>query len=183
MTAQGAESRTTAVKTLRDLKALIKGAAAGDHVQLKHLLTPFVGEGERLIDSGISAKFGILPTYDFYFLTEQLIGDLEITPFTGSLNVEVAYLDKIDAFVLTQPRIPILLRLLMLVLYVGLIGFLVNPLLKRILLRLLKSGLYLKLTGANVGTLIFADRNRFALVSKLARELSRLKRVRGNEAA
>jgi hypothetical protein len=112
-----------------------------------------------------------------------------------------------------QPAIPILLRLLMLSLYLVaplmaisvvfsidgwipialaalaivvcnvLIGVAINPLIKRIFLRFKKSGLWLKLTGSSVGVLIFADRDKFSVLTKLARSLSDLKRTLDTQAA
>lgn len=109
----------------RDLKHLIKASASGDDHAARRLVSPFINSDERLLIYGISAKFGLIPTYDFLFLTDRRIGDLEITPLTGNLNVEVAFLQKIDAFVLSQPAFPLLLRAGMWMIYplLALYGF------------------------------------------------------------
>ena len=197
----------------KDLKALIKGAARGDKDQIQQLIAPFISDDEKLIECAVTAKLGLITTYDFAFLTDRRIADLEITPLTGNLNVESAFLHKIDAYVLLQPAIPILLRLFMLGLYlvvpllaismvfsIGgwvaialaalaivicnvLIGIAINPLIKRIILRFKKSGLWLKLTGSATGVLIFADRDKFSVLTKLARSLSDLKRTLDTQAA
>jgi hypothetical protein len=195
-----------------DLKDLIERAAAGDQEAARLLVSPFVCKGEKLINYGISAKFGIFTTYDFLFLTDRQIGDLEITPLTGNLNVEVAYLNKIDAFTLTQPAFPILMRLMLWMSYLwfpyflffltftifgailgnvlgaifgiaGAIGGVyltfkaVNPAIMRSFLRFKKSGLWLKLHGSNLGVLIFADRDKFEMVTRVSRQVSELKRA------
>lgn len=197
----------------KELKALIKGAARGDEEKIRQLIAPFISDDEKLIECAVTAKFGLITTYDFAFLTDRRIGDLEITPLTGNLNVESAFLHKIDAYVLMQPVIPILLRLLMLGLYLVvplmaislvltmggwvaialaalaivvcnvLIGIAINPLIKRIFLRFKKSGLWLKLTGSATGVLIFADRDKFSVLTKLARSLSDIKRTLDTQAA
>lgn len=201
------------INRISQLKRLIKGAAKGDEQQLRRLVAPFLTEGETLIDCAFTAKFGLIPAYDFAFLTDRRIGDIEITPLTGNLRVEVAFLHKVDAMILFQPAFPILLRLGMLVLYLivpffaiplaltansllaiaiaAVVIFLanlvvssvINPIIKRTFLRFKKSGLWLKLTGTFVGTLIFSDRDRFAIVSRFARQLSDLKRQLDREAA
>lgn len=189
----------------KELKKLIALAADGDDRAIRKLVGPFIAQQEKIVMTGVSAKFGIFPTYDFFFLTDRRIGDLEITPLTGGLNVEVAYLQKIDAFVLNQPAIPILLRLFIFGLYVFalMIGFslaasmgglgvligiliaglgiaavyyLISPQIRRAYLHFAKSGVWLKLNGAPVGVLIFADRNKFDLLTKLTRAMSDLKR-------
>lgn len=196
-----------------ELKRLILAASAGDSEAAKRLIAPFVAPEEKLLMHGISAKFGLFPTYDFYFLTDRRIGDLEITPFTGNLNVEVAYLQKIDAFVLSQPAFPLLLRLFLGMMYLVvpagcfsliaplfrdamglenppamilggiaaagamvLVALAINPAIKRAFLRLKKSGLWIKLQGNPIGILIFADRNKFELLTSLTRTMSDVKR-------
>jgi hypothetical protein len=192
-----------------ELNRLIIAAASGDADSSKRLISPFVTPEEKLLMYGMSAKFGFFPTYDFYFLTDRRIGDLQITPLTGNLNVEVAYIQKIDAFVLSQPAFPIWFRLLLAFMYIlmpfgifmlieglmnlplpvvvlfglpaaaggaYLVFLFVNPALKRLFLRLKKSGLWLKLHGSPMGVLIFADRNKFELLTSLSRALSDVKR-------
>ena len=190
-----------------ELKHLIIQAAKGDDSAARRLISPFIHPEEKLLHYGISASFGLIRTYDFLFLTDRRIGDLEITPLTGALNVEVAYVQKIDAFVLTQPAFPLLLRLLMLALYpfctigafllcvspgfgvisilcgallavlsVLLVLFAVNPALKRAFLRFKKSGLWCKLQGNPVGVLIFADRDKFGMLTTVTRHLTEVKR-------
>lgn len=196
----------------RDLKNLLLRAGAGDQESARRLISPFVAPGEQLLMFGISAEFGIMRTYDFYFLTDRRIGDLEITPFTGNLNVEVAYLHKVDALVLSQPAFSLKLRLLLATMYIflpglfylSIFGFMaamrlpdpiavllgviaamggvyavavaVNPAIKRAFLRFRKSGLWLKLTGSFVGTLIFADRDKFETLTRLTRAITDIKR-------
>jgi hypothetical protein len=196
-----------------ELKQLILQAASGDEAATRRLIGPFVAPEERLLMHGISAKFGLFPTYDFFFLTDRRIGDLEITPLTGNLNVEVAYVQKIDAFALIQPAFPLLFRLVLAFMYLlvpvgfflfpvsvlreglevplpaaALVGAIaaaaavllvlsvINPALKRSFLRFKKSGLWLKLNGSPMGVLIFADRNKFDLLTSLTRSLSDIKR-------
>jgi uncharacterized membrane protein (DUF485 family) len=196
-----------------DLKRLIVAASTGDSVAAKRLISPFVAPEERLLMHGISAKFGLFPTYDFFFLTDRRIADLEITPFTGNLNIEVAYLQNMDAFVLRQPAFPLLLRLFFFLLYLilpigflafavsflgdslqlptllvitvgafgavgsgALVFFVITPLIKRGFLRFNKSGLWIKLRGTNVGTLIFADRGKFELLTSITRTMTDVKR-------
>lgn len=123
---QGNETRPSPSDSVRkaELKRLIVSAASGDLTAVRRLIGPFVAPEEKLLMHGVSAKFGIFPTYDFYFLTDRRIGDLEVTPLTGNLNVEVAYIQKIDAFVLSQPAFPILFRLFMAFMYLFLpLGF------------------------------------------------------------
>lgn len=197
----------------RDLKALIKGAARGDEEQIRQLIAPFISDDEKLIDYAVTAKFGLITTYDFAFLTDRRIGDLEITPMTGHLHHMCAYIHKIDAYIIVQPAIPILLRLFMLGLHLvvpllgisfalsigrwevislaalailicnTLISVGVNPLIRRVYLRFKKSGLWLILNGSSMGVLIFADRDKFSVLTKLARSLSDLKRTLDTQAA
>lgn len=194
------------VRGVADLKGLIRQAAEGDEAALRRLLAPFLGSDETLLLHGITAKMGLFTTYDFAFLTNRRVGDLEVTPFTGGLNVEVAYLDKIDAFAVVQPAFPIALRVLMFLLYLApplfflapgidsgggpilLLGFgaavgwvlltwkAFNPTLRRLFLRFKKSGLFLKLTGSMSGTLIFADRNKLAILNRLAAGIGEARR-------
>src|SRR5438128_765632 len=79
----------------QDILRLIKGAAEGNKQQVERLLAPFLTPGERLVWSGVSGKMGLIKTYDFAFLTDRRVGDLEVTPLTGNLNVEVCYLQHI----------------------------------------------------------------------------------------
>lgn len=192
--------------TKKELSQLIKKAAAGDDESARRLISPFVTPEETVLEYGISACFGLIKTYDFLFVTDRRIGDLEITPLTGGLNVEIAYLQKIDALVLSQPAFPILLRLGMVFLYVygaigafgltgfapdafsviiglilaaiavALVHFVVNPLIKRTFLRLRKSGIFLKLYGNPVGVLIFADRDKFQMLTRVASHVTAVKR-------
>lgn len=201
------------VQKVSQLKTLIKGAARGDEQQIRQLVSPFLCDGETVLDCAVTAKLGLIPTYDFAFLTDRRIGDLQVTPLTGNLSVEVAYLHKIDAFVLIQPAFPILLRAFMVLLYLVaplmamgpvfstrtflslLIGtlaiILVNtliavaliPVIRRVYLRFKKSGIWLKLTGSHMGVLIFADRDKFAVLTKLSRRMSEIKRQLDKEAA
>lgn len=194
-----------------ELRDLIKLAAAGDQDAARRLISPFVSTGEKLVNFGISAKFGIIPTYDFFFVTDRQVGDLEITPLTGNLNVEVAYIKGISAFVLRQPAFSILLRLFMWSSYLWLpfglfmVGFslmgglldiimgyvfgvafailgvflayaAVIPAMKRSYLHFKKSGLFLILHATAMGVLIFADRDKFEMISKISRQVSELKR-------
>lgn len=200
----------------KDLGGLIKAAASGDESAARRLISPFVTADEKLLAHGISAKFGLISTYDFLFLTDQRIGDLQITPFTGDLNVEVAYLRNLDAFVLSQPAFPLLLRLGMalcypllplfaygsvvaptvdagltfvvsqsisigvalLVLY--LVHAAINPAIRRVFLRFMKSGLFCKLRGSPIGVLIFADRNKFEMLTSVTRLLTNAKKQLDN---
>ena len=201
------------VQQVSQLKTLIKGAARGDEQQIRQLVSPFLCDGETVLDCAVTAKLGLIPTYDFAFLTDRRIGDLQITPLTGNLSVEVAYLHKIDAFVLIQPAFPSLLREFMVMLYLfapliamfpvfrlrtflalltgTLVILLVNvlisvaivPIIRRVYLRFKKSGIWLKLTGSHMGVLIFADRDKFAILTKLSRRLSEIKRQLDKEAA
>lgn len=193
------------VQRVQQLKSLIKGAAAGNKQDIQRLLSPFITEGETVIDCDVTAKFGLIPTYDFAFLTDRRIGDLAITPLTGNLNVEVAFLNKIDAYWLVQPAFPILLRMFMgglylllpvmalepalrngwtglfialLVVFLGnlIVAGVINPIIKRTWLRFKKSGLLLKLTGSGHGVLIFSDRDKFAMLSRMSRQITELKR-------
>jgi len=194
------------VRGVADLKGLIRRAADGDDAALRRLLAPFIGSDETLLLHEITAKMGLFTTYDFAFLTNRRVGDLEVTPFTGGLNVEVAYLDKIDAFAVIQPAFPISLRVLMFLLYAAppvfflapgfaagggsllLAGIAatalwlpltwkaINPTLRRLFLRFKKSGLFLKLTGSMSGTLIFADRNKLAILNRLATGIGEARR-------
>lgn len=196
-----------------ELRRLIRGAAQGDEQMIRQLIAPFLCDGERVLDFAVTAKMGLIPTYDFAFLTDRRIGDLEITPLTGNLNVEVAYVHKVDAFVLMQPAFPILLRLFMIALYliwpalmigyvlstrgflalaIGtlsivlvnlVVGLAIIPGIKRVYLRFRKSGIWLKLTGSAMGVLIFADRDKFATLTRLSRRLSEVKRQFDREAA
>jgi hypothetical protein len=194
-----------------EINQLIWMAADGDQEAARRLVSPFVSKGETLINFGLSAKFGIFPTYDFFFLTERQVGDLQVTPLTGDLDVETAYLRNISAMVLRQPAISIMFRMFMWSVYVwlpfalysiasllfgALIGnafgsflsvlcgiaglplayFAFNPSLVRAYLHFRKSGLYLILTASQMGVLIFADRNKFELMSRLTRQVSELKR-------
>lgn len=102
----------------RYLKSVIRQAAAGDDNQLQTLLRPFLTDREELLKWGIASRTGVIPRYDFYFLTDRRVGDIEIVPLTGSFNVEVAYLQKIDAIVVRQPAI-VLLRIAVALLYLS----------------------------------------------------------------
>jgi len=101
----------------KQLKSLIKGAISGDTEKIKALLKPFLTNEEELISWGLSGKMGMIPTYNFYFLTDRRVGDFEITPLTGNLQVETAFLQRINAVVMRQPAI-LLLRINMVLLYV-----------------------------------------------------------------
>src|SRR5262245_24075453 len=92
-----------------ELRRLIHRAGKGDEDSARRLVSPFVSHGEKLINFGVSAKFGIIRTYDFVFLSDRQIGDLRITPLTGNLIVGIAYLSAIDVLVLAQPAYPLLL--------------------------------------------------------------------------
>jgi hypothetical protein len=201
------------VQRVSQLKKVIKGAARGDEQHIRQLVSPFLCDGETVLDCAVTAKLGLIPTYDFAFLTDRRIGDLQITPLTGNLSVEVAYLHKIDAFVLIQPAFPILLRLFMVLLYLvaplvamgpvfstrtflalflgtvaivlfnTLVAVAIIPIIKRVYLRFKKSGIWLKLTGSHMGVLIFADRDKFAVLTRLSRRMSEVKRQLDKEAA
>ncbi len=193
-----------------ELKRLIKQAAGGDTEAAKQLIGPFIADDEELITHGITAEFGLIKTYDFVFLTNKRMGDLEITPLTGNLTVEIAYLERVDAIVISQPAFPLLLRLAIWLSYpiVPVVTFLFMqsfflaydlelfswvaggmgaavalfvlhrafiPSVRRIFLRFKKSGIWLKLYGHPVGVLVFADRNRFAMLTSLARMVSELR--------
>lgn len=95
----------------RELKKLIHSAGNGNMDAIKQLIMPMITDEEQLLLYGVSAKFGLIKTYDFYFLTDRRVGDMEVTPFTGDIAVEIAYLHKIDAIVLKQPAFPLLMRL------------------------------------------------------------------------
>ncbi len=199
------------IQRVKELKHLIRGAARGDQKQIERLLSPFLLESETLKDCALTAKMGLIPTYDFAFLTDRRIGDLEITPLTGNLVVEVAFLHKIDAFSIIQPAFPILLRLFMFGLYfvpplmamsivlsLGWLGLaiaacvvflanlivscVINPVIRRMYLRFKKSGIVLAISG-HFNTLIFADRNKFALLTRIASQLSEIKRQLDKELA
>lgn len=116
-------ARETGDGPKRRLLNLIQAAAGGDEDAQRALLDPFLAEGEALLEFGLSAKMGILTTYDFYFVTNLRVGDLEVTPFTGALNVEAAFIRDCPAFVLNQPSIPITLRLWFLGMYLVSAGF------------------------------------------------------------
>lgn len=103
-------------KQRRYLRALLKEAIRGEREGVQKLLRPFVSENEEFLSWGITAKLGLIPRYNFYFLTDRRVGDLEITPLTGNFMVEMAYLHKIDALIIRQPSI-ILLRLALIILY------------------------------------------------------------------
>ena len=210
--------------TKRDLQALIKGAATGDKEQTERLLSPFLTPGERLVWSGVTAKMGLISVYDFGFLTDRRVGDLQITPLTGDLSVEVCYLQHIDAMVITQPAFSLKLwagiiaayplwvaaaigfsyvagattyefldnnTLAMFVFVAGAIGlsllgiigwtFFGIPAVRRGFLRYRKSGLWLKLRHSDIGSLIFADRNRFGLLAALTRMVTEQKRLLDKE--
>lgn len=207
--------------TKKGLKALIKEAAQGDSAKIERLIAPFLSSQERLLWCGISARSGLLTTYDFAFLTDQRIGDLEVTPLTGNLNVEICYLQDIDAYVIAQPSITAKVWLALLATYpfvlwaAGVISALVATLITelvgmerdsmfyiflalaplvslallipwtiylkagitRLLLHFKKSGIWLKLRATEVGTLIFADRDKFAMITSLARMMTEQKRA------
>jgi hypothetical protein len=168
---------------------LIRDAARGNPEAIETLLEPLLSEGETLISFGLGAKLGLIPTFDFYFLSDIRIGDLQVTPLTGALNIESAYLNKIHAFSINQPAISIWLRLFILSLYLlipfatyslltllpiagQLLGFIsavfsvfvvykfLTPWVKRVYLRFMKSGILIKLVGNPAGVLIFADRTK-----------------------
>lgn len=162
------DDKSIKIKKVSELKSIIKDAGTGDVDAIQKLLQPFLSEEEKLISCGLTGKFGIFPTYDFYFLTDKRVGDLEITPFTGSINIEAAYLDRIGAYVINQPHIGLLLRVCLLALYCLLIGFIVNPSLKRAYLRFRKSGLFIILAGTLGGTYIFADREKLGILINIA---------------
>ena len=116
---------STVVVTKQSLLQLINGAAGGDQQKIQQLVAPFITSDERLLWCGVTAKLGLLPTYDFAFITDRRVGDLEVTPFTGSLNVEACYLQHIDYCVIKQPAMPLwmwMLRLSMYVLFPMMIG-------------------------------------------------------------
>jgi hypothetical protein len=211
----------------RELRKLIHRAGKGDEEAARRLVSPFVSQGEKLVNFGVSAKFGIIRTYDFVFLSDRQIGDLRITPLSGNLSVGIAYLRAIDVVVLSQPAYPLLLRLFMLSSYLwvsaglwwvaraitlwafgdvlfpnqnptaslltlglgyGLWGLAVvlglflafvavNPAIKRAFLHFKKSGLWLMFRGTPTGLLIFADRNKFEMLTRLTRQVSELKRI------
>jgi hypothetical protein len=104
------------------LKRLIKEASRGQSDEMQTLLRPFVSEEEEFVSWGISSRLGLIPRYNFYFLTDRRVGDLEITPLTGNFNVEMAYLHKIDAVAIRQPSL-ILMRLALLALYALVIAY------------------------------------------------------------
>lgn len=112
-------SQSTPTLDKNDLKALIERAAQGNQDAAKKLVSPFISSDEKLLEFGLSAKLGLIKTYDFVFLTDRCVGDLEVTPLNGNLNVEVAYLQKIDAYVLNQPAFPLGLRFSLIMLYPG----------------------------------------------------------------
>jgi hypothetical protein len=91
----------------QDLKRLVAEAGTGNPQKIERLISPFLTSGERLMWCGISGKIGLFPTYDFAFVTDRRIGDLEINPLTGHVNVEVCYLQHIDACAVIQPAFPI----------------------------------------------------------------------------
>ena len=93
--------------TRQELKQLIARAATGDREQVERLIQPLLTADERLLWCGLSAKLGLITTYNFAFVTDRRIGDLEVTPLTGNLHVEMCYLQHIDAYVLIQPAFPI----------------------------------------------------------------------------
>lgn len=187
------------------LKRLIKEASRGESERLRTLMGPFVSEDEDFLSWGITARMGFIPRYNFYFLTDRRVGDLEVTPLTGNLNVEMAYLHKIDAVVIRQPSI-ILLRILFAAMYVLAVAwgafvssqapvaasigwavalvvlallfiqFIVYPIVKRIVLRFRKSGMSLKLTGSGGETFLFADRSKMSTLADLSRRIANLKR-------
>jgi hypothetical protein len=213
-------SSSAATISKQDLRRLIAEAASGEREKIERLISPFLIPEERLLWCGITAKIGLIPTYDFGFVTNRRIGDLQITPLTGNLNVEVCDLARIDAYVLVQPAIPIWMWLVMGVVYplaalaawmmfgyffrtlfrlqLGFVYFYfpwtlvrlsavsgalvvtffaVVPWLKRLYLRLRKSGLWLKLRGSWKGTLIFADRDKFAALTAMSRVVTEQKRL------
>lgn len=189
----------------RYLRRLIKEASRGNSDRLRALMAPFVSEGEQFLSSGITARMGIVPRYNFYFLTDRRVGDLEVTPLTGNLDMEMAYLHRIDAMVIRQPSI-IVIRAVFAILYfltiaagVGyaifrpddqanllsvagvlvtllFLRFVISPIVRRIVLRFRKSGMVLKLTGSSESTYIFADRSKMSTLSDLARRIADLKR-------
>jgi hypothetical protein len=179
------------------IKSLVNRAAKGDEVAIRELLQPFIADDEQVLQFGLTAKLGLIPSYDFAFLTDEKIGDLQITPLTGNISVEVARLKHIDAYHLSQPAFPILLRLLLVILYAGavvfplaalegnfviaipialcliaFVHFAVWPALKYAFLRFKKSGLWCKVGGFPIGVLIFADRNQFEFMTRLARNMT-----------
>lgn len=211
-------SAAPAPQTKQDLLRLIQGAATGDRQQIERLLAPFMTPGERLIWAGVSGKMGLLTTYDFAFLTDRRVGDLEVTPLTGNLSVEVCYLKDIDAMKISQPAIAItmwtwiaagyplwiflgttislftvgfatdfrgqisfyvfvfgafMLSVLMIVAWT-IFGI---DMMRRWTLRHRKSGIWLKLRGSGIGSLIFADRDKFAMLTSLVRMITEQKRL------
>lgn len=166
------EKRAIKIKKVNDLKEIIMEASEGNKSAIKKLIKPFLGSDETLVNSGISGQFGIfIKVYNFYFLTNQRVGDITITPFTGELNIEVAFLDDIKSYTIIQPHISITFKLLTWTLYVFLIGFLVNSSLKRAYLKYKKSGLFIKF-GDFGGTHIFFDRERFNALAHLSNTLN-----------
>lgn len=189
----------------RYLRRLIKEASRGQSDRVRTLMGPFVSEDEQFLSSGITARMGLIPRYNFYFLTDRRVGDLEVTPLTGNLNVEMAYLHKIDALVIRQPSI-ILLRIVFAILYalivvsaavttisavdewtialtvaaaglaLMILRFVVYPVVRRIVLRFRKSGMVLKLTGSAGATFLFADRSKMSTLAELSRRIANLKR-------
>lgn len=189
----------------RYLRRLIKEASRGQSDRVRTLMGPFVSEDEQFLSSGITARMGLIPRYNFYFLTDRRVGDLEVTPLTGNLNVEMAYLHKIDAVLIRQPSI-ILLRVVFAILYSLTVGwpvvtalnvgdedvialtaaaaglallflrFIVYPVVKRIVLRFRKSGMLFKLTGSAGATYLFADRSKMSTLAELSQRIAKLKR-------
>lgn len=166
------EKRAIKIKKVNDLKEIIQEASEGNKSAIKKLIKPFLGSDETLINSGISGQFGMfIKVYNFYFLTNQRVGDITIAPFTGELNIEVAFLDDIKSYTIIQPYISFNFKLLTWTLYVLLIGFLVNSSLKRAYLKYKKSGLFIKF-GDFGGTHIFFDRERFNALAHLSNTLN-----------
>lgn len=174
------EKKAVKIKKVNDLKDIINEASQGNKSAIKKLIKPFLGSDEVLITSGISGEFGVfMKVYNFYFLTNQRVGDITITPFTGELNIEVAFLDDIKSYTIVQPHISITFKLLTWSLYPFIIGFFLNSSLKRVYLKYKKSGLFIKF-GDFGGTHIFFDRERFSALANLSNTLNNArKRIKG----
>lgn len=179
----------------KQLSKLIRQAARGNYEAIQALLLPLLSEDENLIAFGLGAKMGFLPTYDFYFLTNFRVGDLQVTPWIGALHIESAYLDRIDSFAINQPPISIVLRLAIAILYLLTVSYVIQfsivlgstplgiwwtiaimapilaalllliykaitPFIKRVYLRICKSGITIRIYANPQGVLIFSDRTK-----------------------
>ncbi|WP_372364609.1 hypothetical protein [Candidatus Uabimicrobium sp. HlEnr_7] len=166
------EKRAIKIKKVNDLKEIIQSASEGNKSAIKKLIKPFLGSDEVLVTSGMSGQFGMfIKVYNFYFLTNQRVGDITITPFTGELNIEVAFLDDIKSYTIVQPYISLTFKMFTWSLYLILVGFLANSSLKRAYLKYKKSGLFIKF-GDFGGTHIFFDRERFNALAHLSNSLN-----------